>query len=165
MRNKNRLLATHAVQAETIGNLNIPAELDYSVKIKNVIYRVKQCLYKLFHFGKIHNSPAFPIGKFFDMVGSLVRVQSRLPISSIKSSTSLKVFFSPSKYCKLVAIESSKNNCDLTPIVYSNSCNKRDTSCIRFKGSCSLSSFSLGSAVMGKASAYRLATQPHWSKR
>ena len=69
VRNKNRLLATHAVQAETIGNLNIPAELDYSVKIKNVIYRVKQCLYKLFHFGKIHNSPAFPIGKFFDMVG------------------------------------------------------------------------------------------------
>ena len=33
--------------------------------------------------------------------GSLVRVQSRLPISSIKSSTFLRCFFSSSKYCKL----------------------------------------------------------------
>ena len=55
-------------------------------------------------------------------------------------------------------------NVDLTLIVHSNSCNKRDTSSIRFKGSGSLSSFSLGSEVMGKASANRLANQPHWSR-
>ena len=32
--NKNRLLATHAIQAETIGNLNLPAVLDYRINTK-----------------------------------------------------------------------------------------------------------------------------------